>query len=105
MMTESGSKGKASKPTGKKPAERERMIAEAAYYRAERRGFSGGDTVKDWLAAEKEVDHSLRLSAAEPRASVASPGKVGPDRPAPAKAEKTKAKKNASRNTPRKRTD
>jgi hypothetical protein len=33
------------------------MIAEAAYLRAEQRGFSGGDSVADWLAAEKEVDH------------------------------------------------
>lgn len=31
-------------------------IAEAAYYRAERRGFVGGDPVEDWLAAEKELE-------------------------------------------------
>lgn len=40
--------------------ERQRMIAEAAYYRAERRGFSGGDSVHDWLAAEAEVDALLQ---------------------------------------------
>lgn len=36
------------------------MIAEAAYLRAERRGFVGGDEREDWLAAEAEVDALLR---------------------------------------------
>ncbi|HEY4214532.1 MAG TPA: DUF2934 domain-containing protein [Steroidobacteraceae bacterium] len=36
------------------------MIAEAAYLRAERRGFMPGDEVEDWLAAEAEVDALLR---------------------------------------------
>ncbi|MDB6046379.1 MAG: hypothetical protein JWM63_4930 [Gammaproteobacteria bacterium] len=36
------------------------MIAEAAYLRAERRGFTGGDEREDWLAAEAEVDALLR---------------------------------------------
>ena len=31
------------------------QIAEAAYYRAERRGFAPGQEVEDWLAAEKEI--------------------------------------------------
>ena len=35
--------------------ERRRMIAEAAYYRAQQRGFSAGGEVDDWLAAEREV--------------------------------------------------
>ena len=35
--------------------QRRSMIAEAAYYRAEKRGFQGGDPVADWLAAEREV--------------------------------------------------
>jgi hypothetical protein len=30
-------------------------IAEAAYYRAERRGFAPGGEIEDWLAAEAEV--------------------------------------------------
>ena len=30
-------------------------IAEAAYYRAKRRGFAPGQEVDDWLAAEAEV--------------------------------------------------
>jgi Protein of unknown function (DUF2934) len=36
--------------------DRGRMIAEAAYYHAEQRGFSGGDQVQDWLDAEKLID-------------------------------------------------
>lgn len=31
-------------------------IAEAAYWRAERRGFAAGQELDDWLAAEREVD-------------------------------------------------
>ncbi len=38
------------------PAERRIRIAEAAYYRAERRGFVPGHEMEDWLAAEAEVD-------------------------------------------------
>lgn len=36
-----------------------RMIAEAAYFRAERRGFAGGDPLRDWTEAEAEVDARL----------------------------------------------
>lgn len=32
------------------------MIAEAAYYISERRGFGGGREMEDWLLAEKQVD-------------------------------------------------
>ena len=41
------------------PDERRGMIAEAAYLRAERRGFAGGDPNDDWLAAEWEIDQIL----------------------------------------------
>ena len=40
--------------------QRRQMIAEAAYFRAEKRGFSGGDSVADWVEAETEVDERLR---------------------------------------------
>lgn len=40
--------------------QRQQMIADAAYFRAQRRGFGGGDPVADWLAAEAEVDARLR---------------------------------------------
>jgi hypothetical protein len=36
--------------------QRERMIAEAAYFRAKQRGFQGGDPLDDWLQAEAEID-------------------------------------------------
>ena len=38
------------------PERRLEMIAEAAYLRAEQRGFGPGDPLEDWLAAEREVD-------------------------------------------------
>jgi hypothetical protein len=41
--------------------ERHRLIAETAYFKAEKRGFQGGDPVKDWLEAEAEVDRKLGL--------------------------------------------
>jgi hypothetical protein len=41
------------------PEERQKMIAEAAYLRAERRGFMGGDPTEDWLNAEAEIDQIL----------------------------------------------
>ena len=40
--------------------ERRAMIAEAAYLRAEQRGFSAGGEKEDWLAAEAEVDALLK---------------------------------------------
>lgn len=39
--------------------ERIAMIAENAYYRAERRGFVPGYDLEDWLAAESEIDTLL----------------------------------------------
>ena len=44
--------------------ERRRMIAEAAYYRAERRGFTAGREVDDWLAAEREISQRLQIDDA-----------------------------------------
>ena len=46
-------------PTTVTPEERWRMVAEAAYLRAEKRGFSGGNPTDDWLAAEAEIDKIL----------------------------------------------
>ena len=36
------------------------MIAVAAYYQAERRGFAPGSELDDWLAAEVEIARQLR---------------------------------------------
>ncbi|QFX95893.1 DUF2934 domain-containing protein [Acidithiobacillus thiooxidans] len=41
------------------PEQRHLMIAEAAYYHAERRGFQESDPIADWVEAEKEVDAML----------------------------------------------
>ena len=35
---------------------RKYLIAEAAYFRAEQRGFAGGVTEQDWLRAEAMID-------------------------------------------------
>jgi hypothetical protein len=35
------------------------MVAEAAYYRAERRGFRDGSPEQDWFEAEEEIRRSL----------------------------------------------
>lgn len=42
------------------PEQRYRMICDAAYFRAERRGFVGGSALQDWLEAEAEIDALLR---------------------------------------------
>ena len=36
---------------------RRSMIAQAAYYRAERRGFEPGHEAEDWLTAEAELSN------------------------------------------------
>lgn len=36
--------------------DRQQRIAEAAYWRAERRGFKPGHELEDWLDAEREID-------------------------------------------------
>jgi hypothetical protein len=41
---------------------REQLIAEAAYFRAEQRGFEPGNEIDDWLNAEVEVTNRESLS-------------------------------------------
>jgi hypothetical protein len=41
-------------PSSVKP--REALIAEIAYFKAQRRGFEPGHEQEDWIAAEREVD-------------------------------------------------
>jgi hypothetical protein len=41
---------------------RSQMIAEAAYYLAESRGFAPGYELEDWLAAETEIDRALEAA-------------------------------------------
>jgi len=46
--------------SAEQPSERRQRIAEAAYYKAERRGFAPGYEERDWLDAESEMDGELR---------------------------------------------
>lgn len=39
--------------------ERQKMIAEAAYFHALERGFTGGNSLDDWLKAEREINRLL----------------------------------------------
>ncbi len=41
------------------PIPREQLIAEAAYFRAEQRGFHPGSEMADWFEAEADVDRML----------------------------------------------
>jgi hypothetical protein len=41
--------------------QRKKLIAEMAYYLAEKRNFNHGDPIQDWLTAEKMVDQKLNL--------------------------------------------
>lgn len=41
-------------------AEKHRMIETAAYYRAQKRGFSNADPVADWFEAEREIEARLQ---------------------------------------------
>lgn len=43
--------------------QRQAMIAEAAYFLAERRGFCPGSELEDWFAAESEIDRALGSGA------------------------------------------
>jgi hypothetical protein len=45
------------------PERRAALIAQAAYFRAQKRGFAPGHDVADWLAAEAEVDSRLLRGA------------------------------------------
>ncbi|HEY6095158.1 MAG TPA: DUF2934 domain-containing protein [Gallionellaceae bacterium] len=43
--------------------ERYLMVERAAYFLAERHGFSSGRALDDWIAAEKEIDSMLKSAA------------------------------------------
>jgi hypothetical protein len=49
------------------PEKRAALIAQAAYFRAEKRGFAPGHENEDWLAAESEVDAQLMRADSPPR--------------------------------------
>ena len=51
-------------PAAPDSAKREELIAAAAYFKAEQRGFAPGSEIDDWLAAECELEAVLGLRAA-----------------------------------------
>lgn len=54
-------------PVPQLSAEQRRYYVEiAAYYIAERRGFSGGSEFEDWVQAESEIDRLLREGILKP---------------------------------------
>lgn len=60
--------------------ERRGLIAQAAYFRAERRGFAPGHELEDWVAAELEVDQFLAASTpSRPRRRLEPQGAVADD--------------------------
>lgn len=54
------------------PEQRYQMIAEAAYFRAQRQGF-GGNPAQDWAEAEAEIDRSLKHSGQQSGSGEFSP--------------------------------
>lgn len=62
VASTTANKGTSEAPPGSRPAlnaeERNRLVAQAAYFRAEKRGFAPGCELQDWIEAEAEV---LRL--------------------------------------------
>jgi hypothetical protein len=68
-MASAGSPGTA-RPTS--PEERRRMVAEAAYYRAQHRGFEPGGELDDWIHAEAEIDHLIQSVGSASSRSVES---------------------------------
>lgn len=43
--------------------ERREMIAIAAYFRAQKRGFEPGHELEDWVEAETEIDHPRQFDS------------------------------------------
>jgi hypothetical protein len=44
--------------------ERQQLISEAAYFRAQERGFTPGRELEDWLAAEIQIEELMGKTAA-----------------------------------------
>lgn len=64
----SGQAGRLEPTAQKYPGDLGQMISEAAYYRAEKRGFAPGYEMEDWIAAEIELH--ARLNDQDKAASI-----------------------------------
>jgi len=51
--------GESTATTPLDPYARQQMVAEAAYYLAERRQFESGQDIDDWLEAERQIETAL----------------------------------------------
>jgi hypothetical protein len=56
------------------PARHQAMVAEAAYFYAEHRGFEPGHELDDWLAAEDQICATLSLADLQAQALIAKQG-------------------------------
>ncbi len=54
--------GMSTSPPADSDCPREQMIAEAAYFRAEQRGFIPGNEMSDWLQAEADIERISGIS-------------------------------------------
>jgi hypothetical protein len=59
MARKQPTKPRAVEAQTKVPSDLSKVIAEAAYYRAQQRGFAPGHELDDWIAAEAEVRRNL----------------------------------------------
>ena len=55
MARKQPAKPRAAETQQKVPSNLNKLVAEAAYYRAQQRGFTPGHELDDWIAAEAEV--------------------------------------------------
>lgn len=62
--TRQGRRSAAREPGKRVAIPREQLISEAAYYKAEQRGFQPGNEMADWFEAEADVDRMLGSSSA-----------------------------------------
>jgi len=65
-MDQSAAPPQARIPSGE---ERGAMIAQAAYYLAEHRGFEPGHDLEDWLLAESQIDAAIATGEVSVRAA------------------------------------
>ena len=84
---------KSTAPAALQAEVRAAMIAEAAYFAAERRNFQPGHELSDWVAAEQEITAALHTASKPPARKAASK----PAKKAAKKAAKKTAKKTAKK--------
>ena len=69
QLSRRNAQGKSVTGRGSDLEQRHEMIAEAAYYCAERRGFAPGHELEDWMQAEAQIARSGQGQAADSRAA------------------------------------